>query len=143
MNKSTDELNTLLKNTSSIDKYLSQDSNFIEEKPIGEVLTELLNQRNLSKADVINKALLDRTYGYQIFSGQRTPSRDKVIAICFAIELDEEATQSLLKKTGYPPLYVKNKRDSIILYALINGISLFDTNEMLLTQGEDLLIEDV
>lgn len=50
-----------------------------------------------------------------------------------------EQVQEIRKHCGYPPLYVKNRRDSVIFFALRNGHSLLQVNELLFEQGEALL----
>ena len=45
---------------------------------------------------------------------------DKLIALCFGMMLDIDETDDLLKYAGYNPLYARNKRDSIIIFAISN-----------------------
>lgn len=53
---------------------------------------------------------LDRAYVYQIFSGEKTPSRDKLIAIAFGMNLSDEETQKMLKLSGNRELYARDQR---------------------------------
>ena len=96
-------------------------------------------QKGRRKADVIHGSQLDRNYAYQIFSGTRKPTRDKLLALGFGMGLSIEEMQKVLKTSEYPVLYVKNKRDSIILFGLDKQISVGEMNELLYEMGEDII----
>ena len=74
-----------------------------------------------------------------ITTGKRRPSRNKLLCLFFGMGLDAEAVQYVLKHCGYPPLYLKNRRDSVILFALQNGFTLLQANEILFEHGEAVL----
>ena len=85
--KTTNELNHILKSCTT----LSHLEAALTELPEKERLTlkcyfeELLETKGLNKADVIREANIARTYGYQIFQGERLASRDKLIALSAAM----------------------------------------------------------
>lgn len=141
MKKSTTELLRLIEKTSSFQEYRAQAKDaFIEVRPLSDHLERLLTERGLEKAEVIHRSGVERKYAYSIFTGKRKrPSRDKVLALCFAMDLSADETQQLLKSTGYPPLYAKVMRDSALLYALERRMPLIDVNELLYEMGEDCL----
>ena len=141
MKKSTTELLRLIEKTSSFQEYRTQVKDaFIEVRPLSDHLERLLTERGLEKAEVIHRSGVERKYAYSIFTGKRKrPSRDKVLALCFAMDLSADETQQLLKSTGYPPLYAKVMRDSALLYALERRMPLVDVNELLYEMGEDCL----
>ena len=102
----------------------------------------LLDQKGLIKADVARDSELNSKYVYQIFSGERTPSRDKLIALAFGLHLTADEAQTLLKLAGYRELYVRDVRDAIILYALQRGKDITETDTLLYTHGyEELAIK--
>lgn len=103
----------ILKN-SSLDAYLSDNAGELIDNPICNYLTAIIEEKALKKAAVIRKSNIQTNYAYQIFSGLKIPSRDKLIALCFGME----ETQMLLKYAGYAPLYPRNKRDSVIIDSL-------------------------
>lgn len=78
-------------------------------------------------------------YLYQIFSGERTPSRDRTICICYGLSATLEETQDLLKRSGFAELYVKNRRDAIIIYGLVHKIDLNEINDRLYAEEEATL----
>ena len=47
------------------------------------------------------------------------------------MEATYEEVQLLLKQTSYPPLYARNKRDSVIIYGFSHNLSVLDINELL------------
>ena len=51
-----------------------------------------------------------------------------------------EETQDLLKKAGLAQLYPREKRDAIILYGLLHGMTLFEVNDKLFEEDEEALI---
>lgn len=108
----------------------------IARRSLSEYLNELLDDKGLSRADVIHAASLNETYGYQIFMGQRKPSRDKVLQIVFAMGLDLREANRALKAAGANELYCKDRRDAIIIFCLSRGCSLQQVNEDLYRFGE-------
>lgn len=117
MKKSTEELLAILKN-SRLDAYLADNAGELVENPICNYLTAVIEEKGLQKADVIRKSNIQTNYAYQILSGLKIPSRDKLIALCFGMELGLTEAQTLLKYAGYAPLYPRNKRDSVIINSL-------------------------
>ena len=137
-NKSTEELLELLKKKRSFDEYLKETPEFITGG-LTAGLEQMLVQKGRRKADVIHGSQLDRNYAYQIFSGTRKPTRDKLLALGFGMGLSIEEMQNVLKTSEYPVLYVKNKRDSIILFGLDKQISVAEMNELRNEMGEDII----
>lgn len=139
MKKSTEELLTILKHTPDLTTYFKETEESICSCTLSDYLSKLCVEKNLSAAQCIKASGLDRTYAYQIFSGSKVPARDKVLALCFGFGLSFEEIQSLLKFTGYPILYPKKERDSVIIFALQRSCSLTDLNELLFAMGHDLV----
>lgn len=96
-----------------------------------EYLKVLLHRKGLKRADVARMSLLDRKYTYQIFSGAKTPSRDKLLSLAFGLRLSVEETQKMLKISGNRELYVRDTRDVLILFSLREKRTIFETNEIL------------
>ena len=140
MKKTTGELLELLKKSSNASSYIENASDdLIQQIPLSEYLSEIMHSKQLIGSDIVLRSGLDRGYVYEILSGKKNPSRDKVLAICFAVPLSADETQQLLKSTGYPALYARIERDSIILFALEHSLSLADANELLYEMNYPLL----
>ncbi|MBQ6888535.1 MAG: helix-turn-helix transcriptional regulator [Lachnospiraceae bacterium] len=122
-----------------IDTYLQQNKENMIPHNLPIHLELLLEQKGLTKADVVRGSQLNRKYVYQIFSGEKTPSRDKLIAIAFGLGLSDEQTQTMLKLSGNRELYVRDERDAIILFSLQRKKTIFETNELLYNHGFTVL----
>ena len=138
MKRSTTELLSLLKSARDINEYLEKNSeSFSAEKPC-EYLEKIIAEKGLVKSEIIKKSGIERHYAYQIFSGRKTPSRDKLIMLCLGMGLDAEESQNLLIKCASPVLYAKNKRDNIVIFSLQNKLSLIEMNELLFELGLEI-----
>ncbi len=72
-------------------------------------------------------------------SDRRKPSRNRLLCLCFGLEASVEETQELLKLCGMAQLYPKLKRDAIIYYGLLHGLKLFEINDKLFDEDEEIL----
>ena len=137
MIKQTDELLKELDNTSDINQYLSTNRDELIEQNVAKYLNELLEKKeNLTKSKIIKSTSLSESYIYDIFRGEKSnPSRNKLLQIAFAMSLDLETTQKLLKIAKVGILYPRIKRDSIIIFALNKNLDFFEC-ENLLEQAE-------
>ena len=130
MKKSTDELMNILRSKRSVDEYFAENDNEIFFGTLSEQVNFYIARKGLTKAEVVRRSGLNRGYCYEILSGKKTKniSRDKVILLCFGLELSVDEAQQLLKKCGYAPLYARDTRDSIIIFCIENSISVINTN---------------
>ena len=137
MIKQTDELLKELDNTSDINQYLSTNRDELIEQNVAKYLNELLEKKeNLTESKIIKSTSLSESYIYDIFRGEKSnPSRNKLLQIAFAMSLDLETTQKLLKIAKVGILYPRIKRDSIIIFALNKNLDFFEC-ENLLEQAE-------
>lgn len=127
------------RNISELKQYTDTLSQTVFPSSFSEYLSELLRVRQIPPAELIAAAGIQRNYGYQILDGRRHPSRDKVLSICLALTLDVTETQRALTLTQNGQLYSKNKRDSILIFALEKKLSVIDTNVLLEEMGELIL----
>ncbi len=133
MTKQTDELLKELSNTSDINQYLSTNRNELIEQNVAKFLNELLNKKEgLTKSKIVKSSSLSESYVYDIFRGDKgNPSRDKLLQIAFAMNLDLETTQKLLKIAKVGALYPRIKRDSIIIFAINKNLDFFECENLL------------
>lgn len=139
MKKSTQELLSILNQSKDIKHYINEQQEHFTTGSLSDLLNRFTVDKAVSVSECIRRSGLDRTYCYQIFSGTRKPSRDKLLAICFALGLHADEVQGLLKATGYAALYPRLQRDSIILFALEHHYPLIQLNEVLLDMEFDLI----
>lgn len=138
-NKPTDKMLEQLLSTNDIDAYFKENSGYFVDYSVAEYLTYLTEHMNIQKSAVIKKAELNEIYGYQIFSGKRIPSRDKLLCLAIGMGLNLDGVNKLMKIAGYAQLYAKSTRDSVIIHSIANGKSVMDTNAALYNAGEDTL----
>lgn len=140
--KDTDELMHLLQDTKTT-AQLQTYTNTLAEQTILQTFPEYLNskmiERNISPAELIAAAQIQRNYGYQILNGTRKPSRDKILALCLALGLDLPETQRALTLAQFGQLYPKNQRDSIFIFSINKQLSVLQVNELLDEMKEELL----
>lgn len=129
----------VLKSKNNYEEVVCTQPTFVNST-LSEYLNELIKVKNLKKAEVILASGLERTYAYQIFSGKKTPARDKLLALAIGMKLTFDEVQHLFKVNGYAQLYPKNKRDNIIIFALYKGQSMMELNANLLTMNEEIII---
>lgn len=137
--KTTEELTHEIKSSSDIEDYLTQNREEMQLQSLTDALHSLLAEKEISRADAARGSLLDRAYVYQIFSGERTPSRDKLIALAFGLRLSDTQTQTILKLSCNRELYARDERDALILFALQREMTIMETNDLLFTHNFSVL----
>lgn len=138
-NKNTDNLQNELTAAPNLRAFLADNHEQFINESFTEILQRLFQQSGLSKAAFAKRAGTSEVYLYQIFSGERTPSRDRTICLCFGLGASLEETQDLLKCIGHAQLYVKNRRDAIIIYGITHNTELDALNDCLFSENEATL----
>lgn len=133
-NKKTEKLLDILntfQDKSQLNKYIDSLESNKNNLELFQYILKVARDKGFEKSDIIRNSDLYRTYGYEILSGKKLPSRDKLLQICIGnnFTLDETNRCLTLGKLGV--LYAKNPRDSILIYALNNKLNLIDTNIIL------------
>ncbi|MCR4674928.1 MAG: hypothetical protein K5675_07945 [Lachnospiraceae bacterium] len=139
MKKTTGNLLDILKSATSIDDYFKKVEDNMINTSLAEELNNIILNKNLKTSKLFSEANIDRSYGYDILNNKKHPSRNKLLALLFAMHLSDDEVQTLLKTTGYPQLYAKDTRDSIILFAFHNNYSLDQVNDALYDMGFETL----
>ena len=122
INKSMDELIKIVKfNEFSIQRYLNN----------------LKVYRGLETKDIIKKSNYKKKYIESVFAHEsakykRNPSRDCIIGLSFAFNLNLVETNYLLKAAGYNELYIRNKRDLIVAKSILEEFNIKNLNQSLL-----------
>lgn len=137
--KNTDDLQKELTAAPSLGGFLASNQEQFVSGDFAGMLQELFSRSGLSKAALAKKAGSSEVYLYQLFSGGRRPSRDRTICLCFGLSATLEETQELLKRSGLAQLYVKNRRDAIIMYGMTHQKELAEINDQLYAEGEATL----
>ncbi|MCI7766981.1 MAG: XRE family transcriptional regulator [Oscillospiraceae bacterium] len=140
--KDTEQLTNEILSTDDIDDYLENNSSHLGEIALSDELCRLLAEKGLKKSEVIAASGITVTYGYDLFSGykEKKPSRNVILALSFGLRLDINSTQRLLKISGNGGLYPRIPRDSVIMFALKNGMTRCDADDILHKKGMETII---
>jgi hypothetical protein len=105
------------------------------------LLNDYIDHSPQSKSQIIEKAQIERTYGYQILNGTRRPSRNKVISLAIALGLDFDQITRLLALCDHGNLYAKVPRDALIIFGIAHHMTLIEINELLADHHFELLTD--
>ncbi len=108
-------------------------------KSFSEYFFHILKDKKIAESTLIRNSQIQRTYAYQILNGTKNPGRNKVIALCLAAQMNLEETQRALILADLGQLYPRRHRDSILIFALEQGLDVQQTNELLFEENEDIL----
>ncbi len=130
----TEFLNEKLLESTDIKDFIERHSDNLRVDSFHHFLYDLIEKSGKKNSEIFNYSCLSESYGYQLLNGKRQPSRDKIIQLAFGFPLSIVETNMLLKLAKKSQLYVKHKRDAIIIFGLNNKLSLIDLNELLLEE---------
>ena len=139
MKKDTGDLQDELLSQPHLDNYLKENGDQFVNWGLTEQLLRLFDKKNVSKAAVARNGGMSEVYLYQVLSGRRNPSRDRLLCICFGLGTSAEETQQILKQAGFAPLYPRLRRDAIILHGIAYGTPLAEVNDRLFDENEGTL----
>lgn len=137
--KETWKLQMELRRSNSVEEFMEENEDKLVTMSVAEYLNEMLTAYGLEKSDVAKRGGFAGNYPYQIFNGKKKASRDKLIQIAVGFPLTVEETQQLLLLGNYRELYVKNKRDAYIMFALEKKYDIMQLNDLLFNNKEQIL----
>ena len=137
--KSTTNLENELKSCDTLESFLKRNLDELSTASLAEQLQTLIASKGLTRSGVVKASNLSEVYAYQIISGARRPSRDKLLCLCIAMKATLDETRELLVRGGFAPLYVRSQRDSIIIFAISHGETILELNNNMYDHGEPLL----
>lgn len=141
--KSTHELSETLEEistSSGLSEYLRNlDDGNTAPETFHDFFLSLPEGNRYSFPELITRSGIERTYFYQIMSGKRKPGRDKVLILCLAAGLSLDDTQHALACGQLSQLYVRDRRDAVLIFALNNHLTVQDTQELLSEFHEKIL----
>lgn len=134
----TEDLLKELKNAKDIKGFLdSHENEFLKETPVS-FLNYIIETKKLTVAKVAAASGAGE-YVYKVFNNTRKPSRNILIAIALGMDISLEEAQLLLRISKLAILDSRDKRDSVIIYGLVNHLSVFEVDD-LLSQNEFITI---
>lgn len=106
------------------------------EPACGQILSGLLQRAGMSAAEWMAAADVSKSYGYQILRGERVPGRDILLRTALSLHLPVKETQRLLAVGGCGALYPRVRRDAAVIFALNQGMTPLEAEELLLSLPE-------
>ncbi len=137
--KNTGELKNELKREQNISDFLENNKAELTTFSVPQLLTSFAEKYDAKQKDVIKKSFIPDGYAYQLFEGRKNGSRDKLLRLALAYPLSIADANRLLRAGGFNDLYVRSRRDAIIMYCLEKKYSVLDTNNLLYESGEEIL----
>ena len=119
--------------------FYDENREYMLNDTLSQLLKKLVEEKKLSKSQVIKESELAEVYAYQIFSGLRTPDRKKLLSLAVGMHLNLDEVQTLLKTAGYPTLYVKHPFDSVVIYGICKKLTVIEINGLLFNYNLDTL----
>ena len=141
LSKRKDSTDTLLDGifkASALDDFVKKHEDALQLPTLPEYLSALCREKRMIRAEVVRRAGIDRSFGFQIFQGVKNPSRDKIIQLAVGFGLGYEEAQALIKTAQKSALYPRIKRDAAIIYCLDRHLSFTDTQAVL--SGMDIAV---
>ena len=116
--------------TAELDQYLDEIRGKYP-KDLNSYFKAILEEKGMSIADMQKKSGIDRNYIYQIMDGRKNAGRDKIIAMAVACKMTLPESQRALEIAQEGILYAKNRRDSLIIYAINKKMNITGLNNLL------------
>lgn len=137
--KNTDTLQQELMSTNNLDRFLVENGDSFRDVPLQAAIQCIFDEKGMSKAQLAKQSGISEVYLHQLFSGRRFPSRSRLLCLCFGLGATVDEAQSLLQQARHAPLYSRDRRDAIIIFALSHHMTLFEVNDKLFTENLDTL----
>lgn len=137
--KDTEVLLKEIKEATNIYTYIESNNKLLVKPTLPELLNQLLQTYHIKKVELIYISNLSRSYIYEVFSGKKIPSRDKLISIILVIGTTVEEANKLLQSGSCPTLYPKDLRDAIILFGIQQKMSVHEVNDILFELNIELI----
>lgn len=138
MKKKTEDLISEIITGTDISSYIDTNQDEFLSIPLHQHLKKLLSKTQLKVSQVVERSFKGE-YVYQVFRGIKNPGRDIVLCIALAMELNLEETELLLRIAHMSYLDARNRRDSILIFAINRNLTVPDTNDILYELHEPCL----
>lgn len=117
--------------TASLGQYLETIDRLPQYNSFMDYFRTLERVQNMTSSDLQKASAIERSYFYHVLDGSKNPGRDKILRLCLAAGLDEDETRRALEAGGAQILYARSRRDAVIQYAIVNHLSVMETNILL------------
>lgn len=107
---------------------------------VGIYLESLMEERGITRKEMVRKLNLEESYGRKVFGGQRIPTRKMLLQSAFILSLDLKETQRLLEIGQKTRLYPRIRYDAALIHGIEKKMSLEEANAFLEEIGEEPLL---
>lgn len=125
--------------TASLGQYLDAIEQLPQYESFIDYYRTLEKVQNKTSSGLQKASAIERSYYYHVMDGTKNPGRDKILRLCLAAGLDEDETRRALEAGGVQILYARSRRDVVIQYAIVNQLSVIETNILLEQYGLESL----
>jgi len=136
--KDTEELLNDIQSAEDIDAYFEENEKHLLDLSFSEYLKLMLKQKSKTIVEVQRGGRLTN-YIYELFSGDKMPTRNTALQLCFGFELKPDEAQRLLRMAKAGALYAKDRRDAVLLFALKERLNCAAANDLLEAKGMECL----
>jgi len=137
--KDTEVLLKEIKEATNIYTYIENNNKLLTAPTLVELLNQLFQSYSIKKAEFIYRSCFSRSYVYEVFSGKKIPSRDRLLMIILILNASVEEANKLLQSSSYHSLYPKDLRDAILLFGIQQKMSVQRVNDILFELNMELL----
>ena len=107
---------------------------------VGIYLESLMEERGITRKEMVRKLNMEESYGRKVFGGQRIPTRKMLLQSAFILSLDLKETQRLLEIGQKTRLYPRIRYDAALIHGIEKKMSLEEVNAFLEEIGEEPLL---
>lgn len=144
VDKKTSLIEDELNKASDIDTFLNQNFNSLDHPSLAAFINNYLIEHNIETNEFVKKATYAgfvRQYVYEIINPDKKIkcSQDKLVGIALILGMTLDEANHMMQYAGINTLYVKNKRDTLLIHAINNKLSVPDTNDLLMSHDKEPL----
>lgn len=135
MRVTTSGLMSRLKTTKCLANYFKNNSDSMLDDTVGSYLSSVMAEKGINASELAMKSNMSN-FIYRILSDEAVPSRNALIAMAFALKMDLEQAQYLLRLGSHARLDPRIHRDAVVIFAMNKGMDLPSCNDLLYSLNE-------
>lgn len=135
MKVTTSGLMGRLKTTKCLENFFKNNDDSMLNDTVGSCLSRIMAEKGMNASELAVKSHMSN-FIYRILADQAAPSRNALIAVAFALEMNVEQTQYLLRIGSHARLDPRIHRDAAVIFAMNKGMDLPSCNDLLYALGE-------
>ena len=130
----------LLSEATDFEQTLEEMGESVDNSSLMDLLLAYQTRCGLGIAEIADKALLSKSYTYQVFGGIRNPGRNAILCIALVMGTSLHETRKLLRLAHKGDLYPRIRRDAAIIFAIEHKYDLMRLEGLLQEIGEATIL---